>query len=253
MRSSIGIGLGIGLTKTNREWSPRMIGNGLQLWVRADLGVTINSGRVTSWADQSGKNRNFGQGSFSKQPVIDPTYMGGKPAVFFDGTTRIVNSNWSLNSITSSADVFIVAKVVSDPSSSLTGNGGFVQLCSPEGDEQRLPYLNGQTRIGMFSLTNYTVGSFGSNYYTQPRIVSVYGSTADWRFMIDGVDKFYSPTNTFYSGAGGLTSTSIGGDAERTDCRMYGGVSEVIVASPAMTSNQRASTLRYLKQRYSIT
>lgn len=253
MRNSIGVGLGIGITKTGREWSPRAIGNSLQLWVRADLGVTVLSGRVTSWADQSGKNRSFGQGTFSRQPVVSPTYCGSKPAIFFDGTTRIVNSNWSLNTLSGSADVFIVAKIEVDPSSTLSGNGGCWQIASPEGDEDRLPYINGQTRCGMFSLTNRTVGTFGANYYTQARIVSVYSTTTDWRFGIDGVEKFLSATNTFYSGAGGLTSTSLGGDAERADARMNGGIAEVIIASPAMTSNQRASTLKYLQSRYSIT
>lgn len=253
MRNSIGVGLGIGITKTGREWSPRAIGNSLQLWVRADLGVDIVAGRVTTWNDQSGKGRHFAQATFSKQPVVTANYTGTKPAVFFDGTTRIVGSNWSLNTLTGSADVFIVAKVEQDPSTSLKGNGGCWQLASPEGDEDRLPYINGQTRCGIFSLTNRVVGTFGANYYTQPRIVSVYSSTADWKFHIDGVEKFNSPTNTFYSGAGLLGSTALGGDPDRTDTRMNGGIAECIIASPALTSNQRASTLKYLKSRYGIT
>lgn len=253
MRNSIGIGLGIGLTSTRRAWTPRALGSSLQLWVRADLGVTQSSGRVTTWADQSGRGRDFSQLTFTKQPVVSAGYMGGKDAIYFDGTTRIVGSNWSLNSITGSADVFIVAKTALDPSTAPTGNGGCWQIASPEGDEDRLPYINGQTRCGIFSLTNRTVGTFGANYYTTPRIVSVYSTTTSWKFMIDGMEKYTSPTNTFYSGAGGLTSTSIGGDAERADCRMYGGIAEVLVVSPALSAGQRASAYKYLGGRYGIT
>jgi hypothetical protein len=43
-------------------WTPRRYGADLDLWLRADLGVTLASG-VAAWADQSGKGRHFSQGS----------------------------------------------------------------------------------------------------------------------------------------------------------------------------------------------
>lgn len=43
-------------------WTPKRYGADLDLWLRADLGVTLSSG-VAAWADQSGNARHFSQGS----------------------------------------------------------------------------------------------------------------------------------------------------------------------------------------------
>lgn len=253
MRNSIGIGLGLGLTSTRRPWLPSALGSSLQLWVRADLGVTTASGRVVSWHDQSGKGRDFSQGTFSKQPVISSGYLGGKDAVYFDGTTRIVAGNWSLSSITGSADVFVVMKTEQDPSTALKGNGGCFQIAGAEGDESLIPYTNGVTYCSCFSSARYTVGNIGAGHYLSKRIVEIRSSASSWSFLTDGVQRYNSPTNTFYSGAGGLLSTALGGDPERADIRMYGGISEVIVVSPSLTAGQRVGVYKYLGSRYGIT
>src|SRR5262245_16371433 len=66
-------------------WRPVML-SGLKLWLRADMGITLNSGNVSAWADQSGSVQDFVQGTANKQPAWSATSMNGRPGITFDGS-----------------------------------------------------------------------------------------------------------------------------------------------------------------------
>ena len=42
---------------------------GLALWLRADLGITLDDGNVSGWADQSGNGNSFTQLTTAFQPL----------------------------------------------------------------------------------------------------------------------------------------------------------------------------------------
>lgn len=70
------------------------------LWLRADLGVTLNAGNVSAWADQSGNGRHFTQGTAGAQPAWSATGgPTGGPTVAIDTTHYLVGAgapaNWS--------------------------------------------------------------------------------------------------------------------------------------------------------------
>src|SRR5262245_18046788 len=61
--------------------------NSLQLWVRADAGVTTNAtGQVEKWADQSGKGNDATQSDDSLKPKVVDNSINGKPVIRFDGS-----------------------------------------------------------------------------------------------------------------------------------------------------------------------
>lgn len=62
------------------------------LWLRADLGVTLNAGNVSAWADQSGNGRSFTQGTGGAQPVYDATAGANGTAYLELGGTRYLDS-----------------------------------------------------------------------------------------------------------------------------------------------------------------
>ena len=65
-------------------FSPKQVG-GCQLWLRSDLGVTLNGTGVAQWNDQSGNANNVVQATPANQPVwnaSDANY-GGKPSISF--------------------------------------------------------------------------------------------------------------------------------------------------------------------------
>lgn len=105
----MGIGIGTGLstnTTTVTDWIPTNVA-GCQLWLRADLGITIGTG-VSQWNDQSGNSNNVSQGTGVSQPTLSSNGApNGWPCLTFSSqflstsTIVIAASPWS---------VFIISK-----------------------------------------------------------------------------------------------------------------------------------------------
>src|SRR5438128_2330986 len=58
----------------------------LQLWLKADAGVTAGAGgKVTAWQDQSGKGNNASQTVADTSPLLVNNAINGKPVLRFDG------------------------------------------------------------------------------------------------------------------------------------------------------------------------
>lgn len=68
---------------STRSWLPTDLGASLALWLRSDLGITLNGGNVSAWADQSSNARHFTQGTAGAQPTYDTG--GARPAVVAGG------------------------------------------------------------------------------------------------------------------------------------------------------------------------
>jgi hypothetical protein len=58
---------------------------GLQLWLKADAGVTLNGSTVSIWADQSGNGNDAIQPDLRRQPFLVRDGLNGKPTIRFDG------------------------------------------------------------------------------------------------------------------------------------------------------------------------
>ncbi len=56
---------------------------GLVQWVKGDAGITLVSGRVSAWADQSGSGQNFVQGTAGERPYMLGDTINGIPALSF--------------------------------------------------------------------------------------------------------------------------------------------------------------------------
>lgn len=65
--------------------------NNLQLWLRADAGVTTSGTNVTGWADQTTNANHASQGTAAAQPTLVTNALNGKPVVRFDGTNDFMS------------------------------------------------------------------------------------------------------------------------------------------------------------------
>jgi hypothetical protein len=57
----------------------------LQLWLKAEAGVTLNGSTVSNWADQSGNGNNAIQSNTERQPLFVAGGLNGRPILRFDG------------------------------------------------------------------------------------------------------------------------------------------------------------------------
>jgi hypothetical protein len=96
--------------------------NGMQIWLKADAGVTKDgSNLVSQWADQSGGGRHASQSTSGSKPLWVNNVINGKPLLRFDGSADYmsfgaVTSGWS------AATVLIVSKISAEQEGTLLGN-----------------------------------------------------------------------------------------------------------------------------------
>lgn len=81
--------LGFGGIFNHTYFAPTSI-SGCIGWWRADSGITVSSGNVSVWADQSGNKNNATQPTTGNQPSynISDTNFGGQPSLTFTGSTQ---------------------------------------------------------------------------------------------------------------------------------------------------------------------
>lgn len=79
--------------------------SGLKLWLRADLGISLNGSNVSAWADQSGTGNNVTQGTGANQPAYVTNAIGGRPAIQTSGSQNLANA---LNIVSQPDTVFFV-------------------------------------------------------------------------------------------------------------------------------------------------
>lgn len=65
---------------------------GLSLWLRGDLGITLNGGAVAAWADQSGAGNHVAQASGVRQPtfVAADANLNNRPSVRFNVSDNVL-------------------------------------------------------------------------------------------------------------------------------------------------------------------
>jgi hypothetical protein len=77
----------LGIPNQHAAWTPRRLGSSLLGWWRADMGITLVSGVVSAWADQSGNGNHLTQTTAAHRPSYTASHAdwNGRPAVSLDG------------------------------------------------------------------------------------------------------------------------------------------------------------------------
>jgi hypothetical protein len=66
---------------------------GLSLWLNADVGVTLISGKVSQWNDQSGNNNHVTQSDASLRPTVSASSVNAKAGITFDTLLSLITTN----------------------------------------------------------------------------------------------------------------------------------------------------------------
>jgi len=218
---------------------------GLDLWLRADLGVTLSGSNVQTWADQSGNHRDCNQFTALNQPgqPVVNAGLNGQLALNFSSTNTYMAGASSLT--VAPRELFVVANLT-DPTSYRMFSSrmstldsqystGFAAAAAPlriwdDG-------LNVTSNAVVFTAITVAPHIWHFVQPTAPGAVVLYmdGSTSN-------VVSSQPAGCTTENGAAGFFVGNLGG--------ILGGLAEILSYNHFLTGLQTTSINAYLKARY---
>jgi len=83
------------LHSTTVAWTPASL-TGLKAWYKSDVGITLNSGNVSQWDDQSGNGNHLIQATATNQPLYSTGILNGYQGLQFFGLNHALKSSFTL-------------------------------------------------------------------------------------------------------------------------------------------------------------
>ncbi|MEM7537240.1 MAG: VCBS repeat-containing protein, partial [Chloroflexota bacterium] len=237
---------------TLTQKAPGGVTDNLQLWLKADAGVTESGVSVSVWADQSGNGKDASQATAGNQPTYVVGGVNGRPVVRFDGTDDYLDTLLDIDTdVMDKVGIFAVFKV-SETGSATSGIWG-----NDDGGQDR--FLNVQTNHTNLAISNGTTHEIASNvltrggWYIATSMIDEGESNGSFLY-VNGVQKL----NFTQSDAGGSAiNFSIGRvwtgggyfDSDIAEVSVYG----LNTSGALFTATQRQQVESYLALKYGIT
>lgn len=211
---------------------------GADMWVSADVSVTVNNGKVSVWADRTGNGHTASMATVVRQPSLVNGALNGLPVIRFAGSQSLyLNSFINPNHFT----VFIVGKN-SKPTES------YSMILGPGGNSpnNQIRWENGSQSLVVGTGNNLptTVSSIGNTRVYHALAVRYDGSTL--RVYRDGNLVSTRALTT----SGPFTLASIG--SWYSSYYLIGDLAEIISYSSALSDADRTATDSYLRSKYAL-
>lgn len=232
----------------------------LDLWLKADAGVMADAnGKVSKWADQSGKGNDVSQTNANAFPTLVTEAVYGKPAIRFAGDVN-GNSKQFLSRMfeapqtpwTGNSTVIMVMKQNSLAQKNAKGifandmgsNIGAWAIVTSSNDPQRLMVL-GPRNDGTSSNVLETASTL------DPITLSVTIDVSEGRIksFMNGVSTSNSK-NDYYKNFGNFKGYVIGKSYSPSNLHMAADVSEVLVYKGVLSDSDRQAVETYLMNKY---
>jgi hypothetical protein len=223
--------------------------NGLQLWLKADAGVTAGAGgAVTSWADQSGHANNAAQSDPTLAPSLVSNSVNSQPVVRFDGTTRYLEFAGTGLTLLNDVSSFFVVKP--DDFATFRGVWGQTTGGKPAPNDY---YLTSGSGVPVFNRGDGSAVSGVNGARAVPA----------GNYAVLGFDAVGTNVNHYWNGAlngtGTITTaTADGGTPVRLGSRddtvtqMKGDIAEVLIYNRGLSDGERSTIASYLAAKYTI-
>lgn len=224
--------------------------SGCALWLRADLGVTLNGSTVSAWANQGTAGGSCSQGTGAAQPTWSATGgPNGKPTLQFDGGDYLRDATQNLVSAGAPLTVFAVCQHTA------AAGGVVIQqrtntrwLAALELVAAGISYISGN---GVDAGQNVTITAGQLSGITSHHVARwVFNGTGNApAYASDGAAKTVTGgTQGTETGTTGLTVGTVPGGSTFT-----GKISEIVAFSRALTAEEIAMVERYMGRLYAIT
>ena len=231
-------------------FSPKDIPN-LGLWLKSTDGIVLNGSDISAWNDQSGNNRNAIQATASRQPLFVASGINGLPMVEFNGVdstgevmavdlTFLIGSNMTIYSVmrrsSSKANNYFLG---SGPAAQDTG----LHVGWKNNGDFNIGFFNNDLVITVPDFTTnvpiMSITSFSSSSGKESEVIRE-GSTNT------GSDIDLDPLGT-------ITSGTVGQGFTNALTYFAGDISEILVYSRMVTTDENDAVKAYLAARYNIT
>ncbi|MDC1205626.1 hypothetical protein N8083_02145, partial [Candidatus Pacebacteria bacterium] len=244
---------------------PGGVSTNLELWLKADTGVT--TGATMTWADQSGSGNDVTQTTAGNQPsyvTAGGSLLNFNPITSFDGDDVLFNSTAAFTAGTGAKEVFIVTNSITD--------AGVALYMGPlvAGDQNNLGFSARTNNGNASALLTSGIGGFAAAYeyihgspVTSPLIHNYHNGAAD--VLSDftlGVNGEAGGTPTGQDGNNDFAPNITGTYLQLGTKRNTGGVNntfitgdlaEVILYATELSSTERTQAQSYLALKYGIT
>lgn len=234
---------------------------GMAMWLKANAGVTVTNGVVSSWLDYSGNGRDAVQATEANRPVYLSNAREGYPGMRFDGTNDMLTYILPVNGLTG-VTVFVASSATRDKAVA----GGDYRKYPVLGWEE-LPVFWGGFRIMPHQTTlavRFGIGSPSEADVNNPRPSTIgtnWVLTTAWKSGYE--EKLYSKGEPLMeltrADAGGLGSylnnvSPTGHVASGGNWGEWGAydVVEVLVYTNALTSNEIDQVEAYFNDKYGL-
>jgi len=215
--------------------------SGLQWWLRADLGVTLVSGKVSAWADQSGigdANRNATQSTAGQRPTYnasDSSFNNQATLSFSNAAdSSLQTGTWS-PSISDPYTLFVVGSDTND------------------GNEEFMLAVSGTFR-SLLLISNYIIEGNADLFSTTAR------NTSNHIFVLEinntastiRINQVTPQATGTIAGHFAMTTCTVGAYIT-TGFSLQGKLAEIALVDHILSAGDMSKMLNYLGSRYNIT
>jgi len=232
---------------SNANFSPLSIKDNY-VWLRADLGITTVSGKVSNWHDMSGFGHDVSQVTSTIRPIYVSNSDVNRPYLDcgIGGATQLVFPNNIFTSL-SQAELFFVASHNQQPTTN--GNGGIYTITAgglyggshiPFSDNQIYEGFGRTVRIeGAFNVTGNTAFSPGKTFCWNV------SAGSNYEIRLNNLVRYSNNAYTF-----GISSTTY--ILNTSQGNLFGKCYELIIFSRVLSVVERAIIYNYIRTRYQI-
>ncbi len=228
---------------------------GMQLWLKSDNNVTLNSGNVSAWGDISGNSNNATQSTSSSQPTVKTNAINNLPSLVFNGSSDYFTLPSGFSNFTAGATVFFICKPLAN------SNFQFFDFANGTDWNNRFDmwqYTNNGAEFEVF--TSNTGTSLNGDSKLNGVQAAIVGNYSILEVAHDGVS-----TGNIYSN-GVLQSTNIQmnpitnvtrtnnliGKYSLGNNYINGEIAEIIIYNRQLSTSERQLAEKYLIQRYGM-
>ena len=221
-----------------RVWTPAQLPGLVAWWDAGDAStITLNGSNVSQWRDKSGNGRHFGQSTAANQPTYNATAMNGRPALVMGSGIRMTGTV----PLDDPCTIYSVAYLT-------TVGSGFRRIIS-----------SGNPNTGMFFgvyagafATFFGNGTVWNDTNANSSLFTVSAPSVLGVVNQGAVATPYTNGNAQTNKVGTMVATTSTTLGEVSSQPWDGPISEIVIASSALSTDNRQKLEGYLAWKWSL-